>query len=129
MGANGSFSVLFVPQELFGRWKIIYILKNRTKVIELKNKSASVKMPELSQCPNSTYAIFRKDGSGVKAITRYGGDRKKLYEIHTTEHHGMRLHVHYWKDGKPMGKEPDKLTPAMWKLFRNVSGLKQHVKR
>ena len=70
------------------------------------------------------YAIFNKDGSGVKSIAKYGDDGKKLFEIHTTDHKGMSAHVHYWKDGGPVNEEPHALTPDMKKLLDNVMNLK-----
>lgn len=104
------------------RWQTVHVLKDGTKVIELKKKGA-VKLPEESHSPNSTYAIFNKDGSGVKAISKYGADGKKIWEIHTTDHKGLGPHYHKWKDRKPLDEEPHPLTPAMKKLLKNVSDL------
>ena len=79
MGANGSYAKGSTNDESGRRWKTIAVLKDGTKVIELKAKGP-VKLPEESHTPNSVYAIFSKDGSGVKAIAKYGDDGKKLYE-------------------------------------------------
>lgn len=124
MGGNGSFANGSTALESGRRWKTIAVLSNGTKVIELKTKGGAIKLPEESHSPNSVYAIFNKDGSGVKSIAQYGSDGKKLYEIHTTDHKGMGTHVHYWKDGKLLDEEPHKLTPAMKKLLKNVSDFK-----
>ena len=83
-----------------------------------------MKLPEESHTPNSVYAIFNKNGNGVKAIAQYGSDGKKLWEIHTTDHHHMGPHVHYWENGGPKKEEPHSLTPQMQKLLDNVSKLK-----
>lgn len=123
MGGNGSYAKGSTAQESGRRWKTIAVLSDGTKVIELKVKGP-VKLPEESHTPNSVYAIFNKDGSGVKAIAKYGDDGKKLYEIHTTDHKGLGAHVHYWKDGGPVNEEPHALTPDMKKLLNNVMNLK-----
>ena len=124
MGANGSFEKDSTAHESGRRWMTIAELSDGTKVLELKAKGGAIKLPEESHTPNSVYAIFNKDGSGVKSIAKYGNDGKKLYEIHTTDHKGMGIHVHYWKDGKPLNEEPHLLTPAMKKLLINISDLK-----
>ena len=124
MGANGSFANGSTALEKDRRWKTILVLKDGTKIIELKNKKGAVKLPEESHSPNSTYAIFNKDGKGVKAIAKYGSDGKKIWEIHTTDHKGLGPHYHKWKDGKPLDEEPHPLTPAMKKLLKNVLDLK-----
>ena len=123
MGANGSFANGSTAVEKDRRWKTILVLKDGTKIIELKNKKGAVKLPEESHSPNSIYAIFNKDGKGVKAIAKYGSDGKKIWEIHTTDHKGLGPHYHKWKDGKPLDEEPHPLTPAMKKLLDNVSNL------
>lgn len=123
MGANGSFASGATSTENGRRWKTILTLPDGTKIIELK-KDGSIKLPEESHTPNSVYAIFNKDGNGVKAIAMYGDDGKKIWEIHTTDHHGMGSHFHYWKDGMPKDEEPHKLTPELKKLLDNVSNFK-----
>ena len=123
MGANGSFANGSTALEKDRRWKTILVLKDGTKIIELKNKKGAVKLPEESHSPNSTYAIFNKDGKGVKAIAKYGSDGKKIWEIHTTDHKSLGAHYDKWKDGKPLDEEPHPLTPAMKKLLDNVSNL------
>ena len=123
MGANGSFANGSTALEKDRRWKTILVLKDGTKIIELKNKKGAVKLPEESHSPNSTYAIFNKEGKGVKAIAKYGSDGKKIWEIHTTNLKGLGAHYHKWKDGKPLDEEPHPLTPAMKKLLDNVSNL------
>lgn len=122
MGANGSFASGATSTEEGRRWQTILVLSDGTKVIELKKKG-SIKLPEESHTPNSVYAIFNKDGKGVKGIAKYGDDGKKLWEIHTTDHHHMGAHFHYWKDGKPVEEEPHRLTSAMQKLLDNVSNI------
>ena len=123
MGANGSFASGATNTENGRRWQTILELSDGTKIIELKKKG-SIKLPEESHTPNSIYAIFNKDGKGVKAVAKYGDDGKKLWEIHTTDHHHIGEHFHYWKDGKPVDEEPHRLTPAMKNLLDNVTKLK-----
>ena len=123
MGGNGSFIHGWTATESGRRWQTILVLEDGTKVIELKNKKGAVKLPEESHSPDSTYAIFNKNGTGVKAIAKYGTDGKKIWEIHTTDHKSLGAHYHKWKDGKPLDEEPHPLTPAMKKLLDNVSNL------
>ena len=121
MGANGSFANGWTATESGRRWHTVHVLNNGTKVIELKNKKGAVKLPEESHRPNSIYDIFNKNGNGVKAIAKYGADGKKIWELHTTDHKGMGLHYHNWKDGRPI--DTHKATPAMKKLLENVLNL------
>jgi hypothetical protein len=121
MGANGSFANGWTATENDRRWHTVHVLKDGTKIIELKNKKGAVKLPEESHSPNSIYAIFNKNGNGVKAIAKYGADGKKIWELHTTDHKGMGLHYHNWKDGRTI--DTHKATPTMKKLLTNVLNL------
>ena len=54
MGANGSFANGSTATENGRRWQTVHVLKDGTKVIELKKKGA-VKLPEESHSPNSNH--------------------------------------------------------------------------
>ena len=82
MGANGSAASGSTATEIGRRWKTVAVLPNGMKVIELKNPKSNHKAPEESQSPNSIYVMFNKDGNGIKSISKYDGDCKKVYEIH-----------------------------------------------
>lgn len=72
------------------------------RLFKKKNAKESVKLPEESHTPNRIYAIFNKNGNDVQAIAKYGPDGKKLWEIHTNDHHGIKPHYHPWQDGHPV---------------------------
>ncbi len=128
MGGNGSYASGSTSAEEGRRWKTVDVLFNGVKVLEPKNPKANLKLPEESHTPNSIYAIANKDGSGIKAIGVYGDDGKKMYEIHTDDHKGIKPHCHEWSNGGPSGKGKDyakPLTPAMKKLLKDVQDLKK----
>lgn len=118
MGGNGSFANGSTATEEGRRWKTIAILPNGAKVIELKNPKSNHKAPEESHTPDSTYVMFNKDGNGIKSISKYGSDGKKIFEIHTVDHKGMGAHYHKWKNGRP--GDAARLTNAMKKLLDDI---------
>ena len=118
MGGNGSFANGSTATEEGRRWKTIAILPNGAKVIELKNPKSNHKAPEESHTPGSTYVMFNKDGNGIKSISKYGSDGKKIFEIHTVDHKGMGAHYHKWKNGRP--GDAARLTNAMKKLLDDI---------
>ena len=59
-----------------------------------------------------------------KAIAEYGSNAEKLYEIHTTEHRGLKPHYHRWHNGRP-STEACPLTPQMQELLRIIRNLKK----
>ncbi len=122
MGGNGSFARKSTASEAGRRWKTVAITSSGIKIIELKNPNDSYSLPVESHSPNSIYAIFNKNGSGVKAIAQYGSDGKKLWEIHTTDHKGLGVHYHPWVDGHPQAAKP--VTQAMKKLVDDVLNFK-----
>ncbi len=99
MGANGSSSSRSTHYFYGRRWKTVEVLSNGVKVIQFKDPKTPGKMPEESLSPNSIYAMMNKKGGGIKSITVYGKDCKKIVEIHTADHKGLGLHYHIWKDG------------------------------
>ncbi len=100
MGANGSFASGSTDSEIGRNWKTIGTIGD-IPIIQLKNKTASNKLPEESHTANRTYVIFEKDGSDVKSIAKYGPNGKKVWEIHTNEHKGIKPHYHIWENGHP----------------------------
>ena len=44
------------------------------------------------------------------------------WEIHTTDHHGLGLHYHVWKDGHPLEAEP--LTQSMKNMVNEILNFK-----
>ncbi|MBQ9665042.1 MAG: hypothetical protein IJ635_02930 [Bacteroidaceae bacterium] len=99
MGGNGSFALKLASTEAGRRYKTIVAISDNIKVLQQKNPKLGVKLPEESNTPNRIYVTFYKDGHDVKDIALYGSDGKKLWQIHTQDHHGIKPHFHYWKDG------------------------------
>ena len=122
MGGNGSFASKSTASEAGRRWKTVAITPSGIKIIELKNPNESFSLPVESHSPNTTYAIFNKGGNGLKGIAKYGADGKKLFEIHTTDHKGLGIHFHPWKDGHPLGAKS--LTKEMKQLLDDVLNFK-----
>jgi hypothetical protein len=101
MGANGSFAKGSTESDAGRNWNTIYTI-GKIQIIQKKDPKSSIKLPEESHTPNRTYAIFKKDGSDVKGIAKYGPDGKKIWEIHTSDHDDFAEHYHKWMDGHPM---------------------------
>lgn len=104
MGANGSKSKGLTETEEGRRWKTVETLPNGVKIIEFKDSKTPTKMPEESHSPNAIYAMMFKKGNGLKCISIYDSDCKKVVEIHNEDHEGIGPHYHHWKDGQPVGK-------------------------
>lgn len=121
MGGNGSFASGATATEEGRRWKTVYIIGRNIKVIELKNRNDSIKLPEESHSVNSIYVIFNKGSKGIKAIAEYDSNGKKVYEIHTTDHKGLGMHYHLWSNGRPLNPIP--LTTEMRELLDKISNL------
>lgn len=118
MGGNGSFAKGSTATEEGRRWKTVLVLPNGAKVIELKKPLSNHKAPEESHSPNSVYVMFNKNGKGIKSISKYGSDGKKIYEIHTVDHKGLGAHFHLWKDGRPGDATP--LTDSLKKELDKI---------
>ena len=101
MGANGSHANGSLESELGRNWKTTGTVGD-IQIVQKKNTSESVKLPEESHTPNRLYAIFNKKGNDVQAIAKYGPDGKKIWEIHTNNHNGIQPHYHPCKDGHPI---------------------------
>lgn len=121
MGGNGSFASGSTAAENGRNWKTVLVLPNGMKVIELKNPKANHKAPEESHSPNSVYIMFNKKGKGIKSVSVYGNDGKKMYEIHTVDHKGMGVHYHPWKDGRPDTPKP--LSIPMKEMLNEIKSI------
>lgn len=121
MGANGSFASGITAIEENRRWRTVEMLSNGVKVIELKNPKDNHKAPEESHSPNAVYVMFNKNGAGIKSVSVYGSDGRKIYEIHTIAHKQLGAHYHMWQDGKPM--EALDLTAPMKKMLAEITNL------
>ena len=121
MGANGSFASGSTATEEGRRWRTVMVLPNGVKVIELKNRKDNHKAPEESHSPNSVYVMFNKNGDGIKSISKYGADGKKVYEIHTVDHKGLGIHYHKWENGRPL--PPHSITESMKRMLDNIKSL------
>lgn len=123
MGANGSFAKGTTNTEKDRHWKTIGSIGKNIKILQMKNPKAPLKLPEESHTPNRIYAIFKKNGSDVKCIAQYDSNGKKLWEIHTDDHYGLKPHFHYWKNG---GQEEDAhpLTQVQQDLLNTVRNFK-----
>lgn len=62
--------------------------------------------------------MFNKNGDGIKSISKYDGNCKKVFEIHTADHKGLGPHFHPWENGRPTGAKP--LTPELKKLLNDI---------
>lgn len=124
MGGNGSNLNGSLDIEETREYKTVYSLSNNIKVVCLK-ESTQTKMPEESRTPNRIYVTIERDGSDIHEISRYGKDHKKIYSIHTTDHQGLGPHVHYWKDGKPIG-EPQPLSIGQKSLLTRIRNLNKN---
>ncbi len=123
MGGNGSFIRRDTDCEDGRKWKTIASC-GKIQILQYKNAKISNKLPEESHTPGRIYATFRKDGKDVGSIAQYGKDGKKIWEIHTSDHHFGDVHYHKWvdlADGK-RGQEHDahKLTKQMKRILRQV---------
>lgn len=121
MGGNGSYANGSTATEEGRNWKTVLTLTNGAKVIELKNPKANHKAPEESHSPNAVYVMFNKNGNGIKSISKYGSDGKKVFEIHTVDHKGLGCHYHPWSGGRPGAATP--LTTSMKNLLYDINSL------
>ena len=119
MGGNGSHASGVLNTEEGRQYKTIFTIGNNIKVLEQKNPKQSGKLPEESRTPNRIYVSLLKNGKDVKEIAKYGDDGKKLWAIHTLDHHGLSPHYHTWKDGKP-SSDAYPLTTEMKQLLKKV---------
>lgn len=119
MGGNGSFSSSSLETESGRNYHTIYSLSKNIKVIKMKDGVKHGTMPTESHTANRVYVTMRKDGSGVREISRYGKDHKKQWTIHTHEHRPYKVHYHKWKNGKQQ-EEAFPLTPKLKKLYEKI---------
>ncbi len=122
MGANGAFSNDPILQEGEYTYKEVDIIEDNIRVLEQINPKAGVKTPEESHTPNRIYVAFSKKGE-INAISKYGPDHKKIFDIHTASHHLGAPHYHMWKDGRRVSEGTD-LTPEMKNLINKVLNYK-----
>lgn len=123
MGGNGSFVSGSTMCEDGREWKTVAVC-GKIQILQLKSKKGQDKLPEESHTPGRIYAIFRSDGKDVKAIAQYGKDGKKIWEVHTADHRGLKPHYHKWED-KGNGKRGQvagahMLTKRMKSILRKV---------
>lgn len=123
MGGNGAFSSGVLNSEAGRKYATVFQIDENTLVLEQKDRRKGIKLPEESHTPNRYYVAFRKDGKDVKSIAKYGADGKKIWEIHTNEHNGIKPHFHYWKDN---GQEEQgyPLTSEMRDILNRIRNLK-----
>lgn len=123
MDGNGSVSGGVLNSEAGREYVTVFRIDDNTLVLEQKDKRKGVKLPEESHTPNRYYAAFRKDGKDVKSIAKYDSNGKKLWEIHTNEHNGIKPHFHYWK-GNGQEEQGHPLTPEMRDILNRIRNLK-----
>lgn len=117
MGANGTFSKGMDIPVVERKYKTVFKIDDNIMV--LQRKDGIGKLPEESHTAGRIYVHFWKDGHDVKEIAKYGKNHKKIWEIHTKDHHGINPHFHYWRKGKPYG-EALPLTPNKIKLLNKI---------
>ena len=123
MGGNGSFFSGVLNSEAGRAYETVYRIDDNTLVLEQKDKHKGIKLPEESHTPNRYYVVFRKDGKDVKSIAKYGADGKKIWEIHTNEHNGIKPHFHYWY-GTGQEEKGHPLTSEMCDILNLIRNLK-----
>lgn len=123
MGGNGSVSSGVLNSEAGRKYVTIFRIDENTLVLEQKDRRKGIKLPEESHTPSRYYVAFRKDGRDVKSIAKYGADGKKIWEIHTNEHNGIKPHFHYWK-GNGQEEQGHPLTPEMRDILNRIRNLK-----
>lgn len=119
MGGNGSHASGFLEKEDNREYRTIFTIGDNIKVLEQKNPKKGGKLPEESRTPNRIYVSLYANGTDVKAIAQYDENGKKIYEIHTADHKGIKPHYHEWKDGQQV-KGAHHLTPEMKQLLKKV---------
>ncbi|MBQ9363998.1 MAG: hypothetical protein IJT97_11385 [Bacteroidaceae bacterium] len=127
MGGNGSFGSGSLEMESGRDYRTRYSISKNIKVIELKPHVKHGTMPTESHTANRVYVTMKKDGSGVREISRMGKDHKKQWSIHTDVHKQFKHgHVHYWKDGKPTGRIDDlNQHPRLKRLLEYIQTMKR----
>lgn len=103
MGANGNRAAWNGASFKEGErtWRVVECYRGKLHVLEMADKIGTLKLPRKSESPDVTYVMFKKDGSGIKTISKYNKDCDKEYEIHYQDHCGMNPHGHIWHDGRP----------------------------
>jgi len=119
MGANGSHASGVLNTEEGRSYRTLFTMGDNIKVLEQKNPKQSGKLPEESRTPNRVYVSFWKNGKDVKEVAQYGSDGKKMYAIHTGDHHGLSPHYHIWKNGRP-SEDAYALTSTMKNLLKKI---------
>lgn len=119
MGANGSHASGILNTEEGRAYKTLFKLGDNIVYLSQKNPKQEGKLPEESHTPNRIYVSFKADGKDIKAVAKYNSVGKKLWEIHTNDHKGLKPHYHIWKDGKP-SKDGYALTIELKSLLKKV---------
>ena len=119
MGANGSHASGVLNTEEGRAYKTLFKMEDNIVYLSQKNPKQEGKLPEESHTPNRVYVSFLASGKDVKAIAKYDNDGKKLWEIHTNDHKGLKPHYHVWANGAP-SVDGFPLTPEMSKLLKKV---------
>ena len=93
------------------------------KVLEPKDPTKSISLPERSNTPGTAYISYRKNEDKTFSQLRvFGKDRVPEFDIDYGRHQGkLTLHVHYYTDGN-RGKEPKVLSKddELYKRFHSV---------
>ena len=124
MGANGSHTSGILYTEVGRKYVTLFSMGDNIKVLGQKDPKRSGKLPEESRTPNRIYVSFYLNGKDVKEIAQYDSDGKKIFSIHTDDHHGIKPHYHIWKDGKQLS-EGYHLTADLKKLLTKIQNYEQ----
>lgn len=119
MGANGSHASGVLSTEEGRMYKTLFKLGDNIVYLSQKNPKQEGKLPEESHTHSRIYVSFKANGKDVKEVAKYDSNGKKLWAIHTGDHHGLSPHYHVWKDGAP-SKEGYSLTQEMQLLLKKV---------
>ena len=91
------------------------------KVLEPKDEKSSRSLPERSNTPGTSYALYRKNGD-FDQLRVFGENRIPIFDIDYGVHDGKKfLHVHYFTDGR-RSKTPDILRPgdALYEKYKTL---------
>lgn len=123
MGGNGSLLSGKLDNDETREYRTVMQLSKNIVVIELKGKHGT--MPTESHTANRIYVTMKKDGSGVREVAKFGKDHLKVWDLHTHIHKGMTEgHIHFWKNGSPVG-DPEDINdhPKIKELLNKINSM------
>lgn len=81
------------------KWKTTDV-KGNAHFISKRNEESSASMPMHTPTKTKIYVSRHKDGNVKEISIMNPKTGKKIMEIHTAPHEGLKEHVHHWVPGK-----------------------------